>query len=65
MTRLRNVALSPPEMRALAINPYQIYKPANDDPYLISTATAPGVPTSLLNQNLAATSFRSAWTAPA
>jgi hypothetical protein len=27
-------------------------------------ATAPGVPTSLLNQNLAATSFRSAWTAP-
>jgi hypothetical protein len=26
---------------------------------------APGVPTSLLNQNLAATSFRAAWTAPA
>jgi len=25
---------------------------------------APGVPTSLLNQNIAATSFRSAWTAP-
>jgi hypothetical protein len=30
-----------------------------------SSATAPGVPTSLLNQNLAATSFRAAWTAPA
>jgi hypothetical protein len=53
-------------MLDLTRNPYALLA-ANDDPYLISVASAaaPGVPTSLLNQNLAATSFRSAWTAPA
>ena len=45
----------------------QLLKPANDDPYLISAgaATAPGVPTSLINQNITASGFRSVWTAPA
>jgi hypothetical protein len=62
-----NRILSTEEVSALSRNPYQILIRANDDPYLISAgaAVAPGVPTSLLNQNLAATSFRSAWTAPA
>jgi hypothetical protein len=60
-------ALSDAEIDFLLRDEYSIFEPDNDDPYLISTAaaTAPGVPTSLLNQNLAATSFRSAWTAPA
>jgi hypothetical protein len=54
------------EIRSFCTDPYQVFFDDSDDPYLISTgATAPGVPTSLLNQNLAATSFRSAWTAPA
>jgi hypothetical protein len=59
--------LSPAERSALADNPYQLFVPKQSRFYLIPTAaaTAPGVPTSLLNQNLAATSFRSAWTAPA
>jgi hypothetical protein len=54
------------ELNSLTNNPYQIWD-TGSEPYLISAgaATAPGVPTSLLNQNLAATSFRSAWTAPA
>jgi hypothetical protein len=58
-------ALLDGEVAELNRNPYQIFVPRNVRFYSIPTATAPGVPTSLLNQNLAATSFRSAWTAPA
>ena len=54
------------EVTAWHGNPWQLFAPRRC--LYIPTAgaaTAPGVPTSLLNQNLAATSFRSAWTAPA
>jgi hypothetical protein len=50
----------------ITANPWRIFKAKNTCFYSFpSAATAPGVPTSLNNQNLAATSFRSAWTAPA
>jgi hypothetical protein len=57
-------ALSAAQIADLHLNPWQIFKA---DPVRIYSlpSVAPGVPTSLLNQNLAATSFRAAWTAPA
>jgi len=57
-------ALSAAQIADLHLNPWQIFKA---DPVRIYSlpSVAPGVPTSLLNQNLAATGFRSAWTAPA
>jgi len=52
------------EARAISSNPWQLFRADPVRIYSLSSF-APGVPTSLLNQNLAATSFRSAWTAPA
>jgi len=50
----------------LTDNPWIIWRSLKSRIYSFPTSVAtPGVPTSLLNQNLAATSFRSAWTAPA
>jgi hypothetical protein len=56
--------LSVEERRELDANPWQLFRADPVRIYSLPSA-APGVPTSLLNQNLAATSFRSAWTAPA
>jgi hypothetical protein len=60
-------AISRLEFDDLVKNPWGLFVPADNDPYLISAgaAVAPGVPTSLLNQNITASGFRSAWTAPA
>jgi hypothetical protein len=56
-------ALLKGELDELRRNPWQLFKPRRARFFL--PPSAPGVPTSLLNRNLAATSFRSAWTAPA
>jgi len=55
-------ALLKGELDELRKNPWQLFKPRRARFFLPPSAT--GVPTSLLNQNIAATSFRSAWTAP-
>jgi hypothetical protein len=68
LSQLQNAAfataLTDEECIMISANPWCLL---NSNPVRIYSlpSAAPGVPTSLLNQNLAATSFRSAWTAPA
>jgi hypothetical protein len=67
ITLVSNKTARADAMREFWVNPWQLFNQEQLRFFSIPTAsaTAPGVPTSLLNQNLAATSFRSAWTAPA